>query len=117
MAIRKDDDSFVRLHGATRRVERPDGSVEEEQLSPEQAVTALREEIGVPLSDPDVRALEAVLARLAGSTRTPWVGRADQQRGMTGCSGPPSSPQRTQLRSPSGTGGALAAGCSLRAGR
>ncbi|MGY1839572.1 MULTISPECIES: arylamine N-acetyltransferase family protein [unclassified Modestobacter] len=63
VAIRKDDDSFVRLRGVTRRVERPDGSAEEEQLSPAQAVTALREEIGVRLSDADARALEAALTR------------------------------------------------------
>jgi N-hydroxyarylamine O-acetyltransferase len=61
VAIRKDDDSFVRLRGTARRVERPDGTAEEEQLSPAQAVTALREEIGVPLSDADADALEATL--------------------------------------------------------
>jgi N-hydroxyarylamine O-acetyltransferase len=63
VAIRKDDDSFVRLQGVVRRVEGPDGSVEEERLSPARAVAALREEIGVTLSDADARALEAALAR------------------------------------------------------
>ncbi|MGY1857155.1 arylamine N-acetyltransferase family protein [Modestobacter sp. SYSU DS0290] len=61
VAIRKDDDSFVRLRGTTRRVEWPDGSAEEERLAPAQAVAVLQEEIGVPLSDADTRALEAAL--------------------------------------------------------
>ena len=63
VAIRKHDTSFVRLRGLARRVERPDGSAEEEQLPPAHAVAVLREEIGVPLSDADARALEAALAR------------------------------------------------------
>jgi N-hydroxyarylamine O-acetyltransferase len=63
VAIRKDDDSFVRLHGVVRRVERPDGSAEEERLPPAEVVEALREEIGIPLSDADARALEAALTR------------------------------------------------------
>jgi N-hydroxyarylamine O-acetyltransferase len=63
VAIHKDDASFVRLRGLTRRVERPDGSAEEEQLSPASAVAVLREEIGVRLSDADARALEAALSR------------------------------------------------------
>ena len=61
VAIRKDDDSFVRLRGCTRRVERPDGTAEEERLSPAQAVTAVREEIGVTLSDAEAAALETAL--------------------------------------------------------
>jgi len=63
VAIRKHDAWFVRLHGVVRRVERPDGSSEEEKLPPAQAVAALREEIGVALSDADARALEAALTR------------------------------------------------------
>lgn len=63
VAIHKDDASFVRLRGLTRRVERPDGSAEEDQLSPASAVAVLREEIGVRLSDGDAEALEAALTR------------------------------------------------------
>ena len=63
VAIHKDDASFVRLRGLTRRVERPDGSAEEDQLSPDSAVAVLREEIGVRLSDVDAEALEAALTR------------------------------------------------------
>lgn len=63
VAIRKDDDAFVRLRGTVRRVERPDGSAEERQLTPAQAVAVLREEIGVRLTDPDSSALEAAVAR------------------------------------------------------
>jgi hypothetical protein len=44
-------------------VERPDGSAEEDQLSPASAVAVLREEIGVQLSDDDAEALEAALTR------------------------------------------------------
>ncbi|MEU2348877.1 arylamine N-acetyltransferase [Modestobacter sp. NPDC049651] len=63
VAIRKDDDSFVRLHGTARHVERPDGRVEEQRLSPAEAVRVLREEIGVLLPDADAGRLEAALAR------------------------------------------------------
>jgi N-hydroxyarylamine O-acetyltransferase len=63
VAIRKDDASFVRLHGLARRVERSDGTAEEERLPPARVVAALREEIGVPLSEADARELEATLSR------------------------------------------------------
>ncbi|MGY2080094.1 arylamine N-acetyltransferase family protein [Modestobacter sp. SYSU DS0657] len=63
VAIRKDDDSFVRLRGTVRRVEWPDGSAEEERLSPARATAALLEEIGVGLSETDARALEETLTR------------------------------------------------------
>lgn len=72
VAIRKHDASFVRLRGVVRRVERPDGSGEEEELSPARAVAALREEIGVPLSDADARALEAALTRAAAVSGRIW---------------------------------------------
>jgi len=61
VAIRKDDDAFVRLRGCTRLVERPDGSQEERELTPGEAVTALLDEVGVPLSDADAAALETSL--------------------------------------------------------
>lgn len=63
VAIRKDDASFVRLHGLVRRVERPDGKAEEERLPPASVVAVLREEIGVRLPDADALALEAALTR------------------------------------------------------
>jgi hypothetical protein len=44
-------------------VERSDGTAEEERLPPARVVAALREEIGVPLSEADARELEATLSR------------------------------------------------------
>jgi N-hydroxyarylamine O-acetyltransferase len=61
VAIHKDDDAFVRLRGCVRTVERPDGTSEERRLTPEQVVAALREDVGVPVSDQDAAALEATL--------------------------------------------------------
>ncbi|MFW3171054.1 arylamine N-acetyltransferase family protein [Geodermatophilus sp. CPCC 206100] len=61
VAIHKDDDAFVRLRGALRTVERPDGTSEERRLTPDQVVAALRDDVGVPVSDADAAALEATL--------------------------------------------------------
>jgi N-hydroxyarylamine O-acetyltransferase len=62
VAIHKDDDAFVRLRGRTRTVERADGGTESRELTPEQVVASLRDEIGVPLSGADAAAVEAAVA-------------------------------------------------------
>src|SRR3712207_1076725 len=64
VAIRKDDDAFVRLRGRTRLAERPDGRQEERELRPGETAAALIDEVGVPLPDAAAAALEAALAGL-----------------------------------------------------
>ncbi|RBY78766.1 arylamine N-acetyltransferase [Geodermatophilus sp. TF02-6] len=61
VAIRKDDDAFLRLRGRTRTVERSDGSSEVRDLDAGAVLATLQDDIGVPLSEEDAAALEATL--------------------------------------------------------
>ena len=62
VAIRKDDDAFLRLRGRTRTVERADGTSETRELGAGEVLGTLRDDIGVPLPEADAAALGTILA-------------------------------------------------------